>query len=61
MSVLQGAYSGKASNECGFDFQGLHGCGYLRFRNDVDIVTSCFKIFKVAILRLDIQCDSFSC
>lgn len=25
------------SSECGFDFQGLHGCGYMRFRNSVDI------------------------
>jgi hypothetical protein len=22
---------------CGFNFQGLHDCGYLRFRNDLDI------------------------
>jgi hypothetical protein len=37
MSVLQGVYSGEIHSECGFDFKGLHGCGYLRFRSDVDI------------------------
>lgn len=45
VSGLEGVYSSGHSQlemfcECGFDFQGFEGCGYLRFRIDLRVGTS---------------------